>query len=54
MDAEPGMEVYDPCYSSGGLLIKCQIAATIPLSPSGERPRSPRKNPARALSVSIA
>jgi len=27
MDAEPGMEVYDPCCGSGGLLIKCEIAA---------------------------
>ena len=23
---EPGMEVYDPCCGSGGLLIKCEIA----------------------------
>ncbi|HLF63665.1 MAG TPA: N-6 DNA methylase [Saprospiraceae bacterium] len=26
MDAEPGMEVYDPCCGSGSLLIKCEIA----------------------------
>jgi len=26
MDAEPGMEVYDPCCGSGGLLIKCELA----------------------------
>jgi len=26
MDAEPGMAVYDPCCSSGGLLIKCELA----------------------------
>ncbi|NOR15168.1 MAG: N-6 DNA methylase, partial [Candidatus Aminicenantes bacterium] len=26
MDSEPGMEVYDPCCGSGGLLIKCEIA----------------------------
>jgi type I restriction enzyme M protein len=26
MDAEPGMEAYDPCCGSGGLLIKCEIA----------------------------
>jgi len=25
MDAEPGMEVYDPCCGSGGLLIKCEL-----------------------------
>jgi len=25
MDAEPGMEIYDPCCGSGGLLIKCEI-----------------------------
>lgn len=26
MDAEPGMEVYDPTCGSGGLLIKCELA----------------------------
>lgn len=26
MDAEPGMEVYDPCCGSAGLLIKCELA----------------------------
>jgi type I restriction enzyme M protein len=26
MDAEPGMEIYDPCCGSGSLLIKCEIA----------------------------
>ncbi|MBU3966570.1 MAG: type I restriction-modification system subunit M [Euryarchaeota archaeon] len=26
MDAEPGMEIYDPCCGSGGLLIKCEMA----------------------------
>ena len=25
MDAEPGMEIYDPTCGSGGLLIKCQL-----------------------------
>ncbi len=25
MDAEPGMEIYDPCCGSGGLLIKCEF-----------------------------
>src|SRR2546426_631780 len=25
MDPEPGMEIYDPCCGSGGLLIKCQL-----------------------------
>lgn len=23
---EPGMEIYDPCTGSGGLLVKCEIA----------------------------
>jgi type I restriction-modification system DNA methylase subunit len=38
MDAEPGMEVYDPCCGSGGLLIKCEIAMEEKMrnpSPSG-------------------
>ncbi len=26
MDVEPGMEVYDPCCGSAGLLIKCELA----------------------------
>ncbi|NLV71146.1 MAG: N-6 DNA methylase [Actinobacteria bacterium] len=26
MDAEPGIEIYDPCCGSAGLLIKCQLA----------------------------
>ena len=26
MDAEPGMEVYDPCCGSAGLMIKCELA----------------------------
>jgi len=25
MDAAPGMEIYDPCCGSGGLLIKCEL-----------------------------
>ncbi len=25
MDSEPGMEIYDPCCGSAGLLIKCQL-----------------------------
>jgi type I restriction enzyme M protein len=25
MDAEPGMEIYDPCCGSGGLLVKCEL-----------------------------
>jgi type I restriction enzyme M protein len=27
MDPDPGMEVYDPCCGSAGLLIKCQLVA---------------------------
>ncbi len=26
LDPEPGMEMYDPCCGSGGLLIKCELA----------------------------
>ena len=25
MDIEPGMDVYDPCCGSAGLLIKCEL-----------------------------
>ncbi|MCP5410100.1 MAG: SAM-dependent DNA methyltransferase [Chromatiaceae bacterium] len=31
---EPGMEIYDPCCGSGGLLIKCEIAMEQAVSPS--------------------
>lgn len=37
---EPGMEIYDPCCGSGGLLIKCEIAMEEKmntLSPAGYR-----------------
>lgn len=40
MDPEPGMEIYDPCCGSAGLLIKCELALeekmrAKPPSPSG-------------------
>jgi type I restriction enzyme M protein len=41
MDPEPGMEVYDPCCGSAGLLIKCQLIA------SGKRDKA--KNEGRPL-----
>ena len=25
MDPEPGMDIYDPCCGSAGLLIKCEL-----------------------------
>jgi type I restriction enzyme M protein len=36
MDAEPGMEVYDPCCGSGGLLIKCESAMERKMTERGE------------------
>ncbi|MDZ7751857.1 MAG: class I SAM-dependent DNA methyltransferase [Gammaproteobacteria bacterium] len=51
---EPGMEVYDPCCGSAGLLIKCEIAmeaaASSPSPPSGrvgERGQSKQYTPLR-------
>ncbi len=36
MDAEPGMEVYDPCCGSGGLLIKCELEMELRLRSAPE------------------
>lgn len=33
MDPEPGMEIYDPCCGSAGLLIKCQLVLEEKMSP---------------------
>ena len=38
MDPEPGMEVYDPCCGSAGLLIKCELV----LQRKNEAPRQAR------------
>lgn len=35
VDAQPGMEVYDPCCGSAGLLIKCAIVAEEKREPRG-------------------
>ncbi len=37
MDAEPGMEVYDPCCGSGGLLIKCELEMELRLRSAPEK-----------------
>ena len=33
MDPEPGMEIYDPCCGSAGLLIKCQLVLEEKMAP---------------------
>ncbi len=43
MDAEPGMEVYDPCCGSGGLLIKCEIAMEEKMSLRSKKKYAPLK-----------
>jgi type I restriction-modification system DNA methylase subunit len=43
MDIEPGMDVYDPCCGSAGLLIKCELALQEKMSLRS------RKNFARAM-----
>ncbi len=43
MDAEPGMEVYDPCCGSGGLLIKCEIAMEEKMKAKRKRTYAPLK-----------
>ena len=41
MDAEPGMEAYDPCCGSGSLLIKCEIALEEKMQARKKRAYSP-------------
>lgn len=43
MDAEPGMEIYDPCCGSGSLLIKCEIAMEQKMSLLGKKKYAPLK-----------
>jgi type I restriction enzyme M protein len=43
MNAEPGMEVYDPCCGSGGLLIKCELALNEKMAEKGIAKFAPLK-----------
>lgn len=43
MDPEPGMNIYDPCCGSGGLLIKCQIVLEEKMERRGESKYTPLK-----------
>ena len=43
LDPEPGMEIYDPCCGSGGLLIKCQTVLDEKMSLKGQKKYSPLK-----------
>jgi len=43
MDANPGMEIYDPCCGSGGLLIKCEIVMEEKMSLRSKKKYAPLK-----------
>lgn len=43
MDAEPGMEIYDPCCGSGGLLIKCELVMEEKMKQRSEARYAPLK-----------
>ncbi len=43
LDAEPGMDIYDPCCGSGGLLIKCEIAMEEKMSLRSTKKYAPLK-----------
>ena len=43
MEVEPGMEVYDPCCGSGGLLIKCELALDARMRAAGNSSYAPLK-----------
>ena len=42
LQPKPGMEIYDPCCGSGGLLVKCEVAMK-------SRTQSKRSHPAQTL-----
>ncbi|MCD4797728.1 MAG: type I restriction-modification system subunit M, partial [Methanosarcinales archaeon] len=41
MDAESGMEIYDPCCGSGGLLIKCELVMEEKMTLSSRKKYAP-------------
>ena len=43
MDVEPGMEIYDPCCGSAGLLIKCELALQQKMSVRSKTKYAPAK-----------
>ena len=43
MDPEPGMEIYDPCCGSAGLLIKCELALDEKMSLRSKKNYAPLK-----------
>ena len=43
LEPEPGMEIYDPCCGSGGLLIKCEIAMEEKMRAARKRAYAPLK-----------
>lgn len=43
LDPEPGMEIYDPCCGSGGLLIKCELALEEKMDLASQKRYAPLK-----------
>src|SRR5690606_15476629 len=43
MDAEPGMDIYDPCCGSAGLLIKCELVLQEKMSLRSRRSFAPAR-----------
>jgi type I restriction enzyme M protein len=41
VNPEPGMEIYDPCCGSAGLLVKCEIVLDEKLSAAGKKKSAP-------------
>jgi type I restriction enzyme M protein len=41
MNAEPGMEIYDPCCGSAGLLVKCEIVLDEKMNAAGKKKIAP-------------
>ena len=43
LEPDPGMEIYDPCCGSGGLLIKCEAALETKMAKTGKCDCAPLK-----------
>src|SRR5205809_7532521 len=45
MDPEPGMDIYDPCCGSAGLLIKCELVSVEKMQKAGKKNCAPLRLP---------
>ena len=53
MDIEPGMDVYDPCCGSAGLLIKCELVLEEKMRATKKLPRPAKRGEGRGEGLSM-